>query len=1086
MINSSARVSLSKVPPLKSQYINENDYIQPSNLNSEINVEDMFDEMMKQLQTKHVNQAVEPILKKVFKSEDSILWLYKSDQRILFSPTYAISITAEEGAISECLKTKKTLVITNISEYPVYSAETDGKLSKPNDTVIYIPFTQRASQTGAIVQITRSSSNPYSYYEIKAALHFQNKFKSFYEYLLTESSICNHAFQILTQGSLQYVTKNVTDNLCSFYQARRVEFFMLKTRSNQVLKIDTNLETMQTVDHKMLGIVRHVFLNDCVVNERYQKNHRNFNVQSDGNPDDSFLAVPVKLSQKRTWAIVLRGRVSPPYYSKQDEVTFSALAPFAAKSIASALVPHSIPPQYEGLEQRFKTLLDVAQQLSGALDIDSLLPMIMEKACKLLNAQRCSLFLVDRVNQELVTSFANGLNESIRIPINRGIVGHTATTGTINNVSNAYSDQRFDKTVDQRTGFRTRNILTVPIYNNRGEITGVTEIINKHGLREFSEDDIKMISAFNVFCGISLDNARLYSTSLSLGKKLRMFTDMSKTLKNSESTESTLNTIIENAKASISASNCIIYLYNQDEDSFSIIAESGIPCKYGTQFAHDAVKNGTQKIYNPEVIEKMTAATDQKELPLEDVSRQNSDIFDFDSDESISSTFLPKTPRASQALSRVATPPPLEKNTDFICCIPLVNSESSIIGVLQLVCQWKIVEEDLSLLDSFAVFTSLVIERQMLRGVAEFGRVEVEIKKWMTDEERTMIGTIPEKLRLSQELVDNIFSIEFDSPKWEGIGHFKVIYAIFDYFDFFNIYKITNEKLFTFLWTIRGLYKKVPYHNWRHAIDVTSFISYELKAGSLEKVFTKFEVFALVIACICHDVNHDGFSNLFNVKAETPLGILYKNQSVMETHHCAITISVLTRPECNLLSTLNDDEYVTIWNLIIQFILATDMARHFEILKKFNDIYDGGDFTMQHTEDRLMLMQMILKCGDISNVSRPFEQADRWCDVLCEEFFRQGDIEMAHGMAFTSELNDRATLDKPKSQIGFYTFICLPMFQAAGKAVPALDANTKQVLSNLEVWKKQNEENEKRRAEERVKAEAEAFASSNVAEAKPQ
>ncbi|EAY20892.1 3'5'-cyclic nucleotide phosphodiesterase family protein [Trichomonas vaginalis G3] len=254
------------------------------------------------------------------------------------------------------------------------------------------------------------------------------------------------------------------------------------------------------------------------------------------------------------------------------------------------------------------------------------------------------------------------------------------------------------------------------------------------------------------------------------------------------------------------------------------------------------------------------------------------------------------------------------------------------------------------------------------------------------------------------------------------------------------------------------MYKKVPYHNWRHAVDVTQFVTYQIMISGLEKVFTKFELFSLVVAAICHDANHDGFTKIYNVKAETPLGILYKNQSVMETHHCSIAIQIMSHEETNLLAALNQDEYIEIWSLIIQYILATDMARHFEILKRFNDIYDGGDFTMQRHDHRVMLLYMILKCGDISNVSRPFELADRWCDVLCEEFFRQGDLEQAQGMAYTSDLNDRSHLDKSKSQIGFYTYVTLPMFQAAGKAVPALDVNMRQVLSNLSVWKRKHAE----------------------------
>jgi hypothetical protein len=98
-------------------------------------------------------------------------------------------------------------------------------------------------------------------------------------------------------------------------------------------------------------------------------------------------------------------------------------------------------------------------------------------------------------------------------------------------------------------------------------------------------------------------------------------------------------------------------------------------------------------------------------------------------------------------------------------------------------------------------------------------------------------------------------------------------------------------------------------------------------------------------------------------------------------------------------------------------------------------------------------MKLLLKCSDISNVSRPFELADRWCDVLCEEFFRQGDLEMAQGMEYTSPLNDREHLNKPKSQIGFYTFVCLPLYETGARAVPALICNCNQIRENLDIWK---------------------------------
>jgi hypothetical protein len=146
------------------------------------------------------------------------------------------------------------------------------------------------------------------------------------------------------------------------------------------------------------------------------------------------------------------------------------------------------------------------------------------------------------------------------------------------------------------------------------------------------------------------------------------------------------------------------------------------------------------------------------------------------------------------------------------------------------------------------------------------------------------------------------------------------------------------------------------------------------------------------------------------------------------------------------------------WTMIISLILSTDMAKHFGFLKEVGERLDKQPFDMTSSQDRYYTISLVLHCADISNVSRPFEMANKWCDVLCEEFFRQGELEATHGMSYTSPLNDRAHLDKPKSQIGFYTFVCLPLYQLAAKALPQLQLNVDQVLANLAVWKAAQEQ----------------------------
>jgi hypothetical protein len=220
--------------------------------------------------------------------------------------------------------------------------------------------------------------------------------------------------------------------------------------------------------------------------------------------------------------------------------------------------------------------------------------------------------------------------------------------------------------------------------------------------------------------------------------------------------------------------------------------------------------------------------------------------------------------------------------------------------------------------------------------------------------------------------------------------------------------------------------------------------------SKLDSVFSKFEILCLLTASLCHDANHDGFTNQYSVRAQTPLGILFKNQSVMETHHCAVSIGILTRDGCNIFGQLTDAQVTEMWTLFVGLILATDMARHFTIMEEARAKRANWK---ESRDGRFMMMQLLIKCADISNVARPFELADRWYEVLCEEFFRQGDLEKANQMEYSSPMNDREHLDRAKSQIGFYESVCFPLFREIVKYHPGLAGILEQVSSNLSIWK---------------------------------
>src|SRR5437764_14747087 len=135
-------------------------------------------------------------------------------------------------------------------------------------------------------------------------------------------------------------------------------------------------------------------------------------------------------------------------------------------------------PQPE-LNERLAAMLSICQKMNSERDLGALLDLIAREATSLLDCDRASIFLLDAERNELWSKVALGSEEILRFDARRGIAGTTALTGVTINVRDAYSDPRFYTGIDDRTGYRTRNLLAVAMHNQRGEIVGSFEVLNK-------------------------------------------------------------------------------------------------------------------------------------------------------------------------------------------------------------------------------------------------------------------------------------------------------------------------------------------------------------------------------------------------------------------------------------------------------------------------------------------------------------------------------------------------------------------------------------------------------------------------------
>jgi transcriptional regulator with GAF, ATPase, and Fis domain len=157
---------------------------------------------------------------------------------------------------------------------------------------------------------------------------------------------------------------------------------------------------------------------------------------------------------------------------------------------------------------RLRSTLKIASQLGTAKETKTLLEMIAREAARLLDTDRASIFIWDRPHREMVACPALGVEGNVlRLPDNLGIVGECLQSGQSIRVDDAYHDSRFNKQVDLDTGYRTRNLLCVPLVDATGQRVGVFEAINK--LRgDFTPEDEESLSELGIQAATAIENTR--------------------------------------------------------------------------------------------------------------------------------------------------------------------------------------------------------------------------------------------------------------------------------------------------------------------------------------------------------------------------------------------------------------------------------------------------------------------------------------------------------------------------------------------------------------------------------------------------
>ena len=217
-----------------------------------------------------------------------------------------------------------------------------------------------------------------------------------------------------------------------------------------------------------------------------------------------------------------------------------------------------------------------------------------------------------------------------------------------------------------------------------------------------------------------------------------------------------------------------------------------------------------------------------------------------------------------------------------------------------------------------------------------------------------------------------------------------------------------------------------PYHNFSHATDVAQSFYSILIATRLVRSLDPVTVAASILAALCHDLDHPGYTNQYQENERTEFWLRHK-ESTLENHHYERFERLLQIH--NITTSLDRVKF-----LGRRMILATDMKQHDRIMSEIREKIGNGDDLLEDDASVALLLGLILKCADISNQARPRHIAAKWNDRVYQEFYREGDQDRKRGRQVLN-LHDREKNDTNASSVGFIGFVVVPLYKLLGKAI---------------------------------------------------
>uniref|UniRef100_A0A8I6A5L2 Phosphodiesterase n=1 Tax=Rattus norvegicus TaxID=10116 RepID=A0A8I6A5L2_RAT len=399
--------------------------------------------------------------------------------------------------------------------------------------------------------------------------------------------------------------------------------------------------------------------------------------------------------------------------------------------------------------------------------------------------------------------------------------------------------------------------------------------------------------------------------------------------------------------------------------------------------------------------------------------------------------------------------------TRNILCFPIKNENQEVIGVAELVNKingpwFSKFDEDLA--TAFSIYCGISIAHSLLYKKVNEAQYRSHLANEMmmyhmkvSDDEYTKL--LHDGIQPVAAIDSNFANFTYTPRSLPEDDTSMAILSMLQDMNFINNYKIDCPTLARFCLMVKKGYRDPPYHNWMHAFSVSHFCYLLYKNLELSNYLEDIEIFALFISCMCHDLDHRGTNNSFQVASKSVLAALYSSEgSVMERHHFAQAIAILNTHGCNIFDHFSRKDYQRMLDLMRDIILATDLAHHLRIFKDLQKMAEVGYDRNNKQHHRLLLCLLMTSC-DLSDQTKGWKTTRKIAELIYKEFFSQGDLEKAMGNR-PMEMMDREKAYIPELQISFMEHIAMPIYKLLQDLFPKAAELYERVASNREHWTK--------------------------------